>query len=719
MIQNHSVYCSTSWVTNIFLDFLQAVASFFAMIGSFFMKLIDYVFEPEHFKPSIKYFADNIIGNTTYNHIKDLFRYIGFSTVIILIIAGMFIIMGTGGLKEHKDSMTTIIERAIIATIMVTISMKVLNSVQDCIWEVSEQVYDLTNKKSDAVDADGNKFWTKDSDAKKSDDKEPKTKTFIEQAEEDLKAENGDSLTGGIDNPNAEDVTKKEADKKSKKSQDITADLPENAEANTAASEIILLLGFGMVVPTGALAVGGMFLIVAGVIYLICKIVMTFIIVYYYFKLVVELIRRYASFCILHIGFPAICGTIASAYTSNIFWTYLRSYVAEGICLMMTQFFIGMVSHMLHNMGVGLISTFIIVAFINIALQFENFMKELGFNISSAGGNLAEGMISSAIRVGLGVKAAKHLAGDAFVNTAALGGKNAMSFARTGSALNGKGFSDAAAINGMGNSFVGNIKENSAASGGIGMRKIDDSEVAAMNRMFQNGSRTNMDAFSSRMNSLTPGDRQKVFDNIKGSIVNGSDGKLNMSDGGFGGKFGKSVNSDSLSIKGIDGRGNLVGEFSSDTVKGNVTIGTNALNSNSMRFDTSAGNDMYMTFSDKELQTSENGINFGELVDDMSADSLKNSQFGLATNMDINEVSGFFSDASNGSFGFDNGSNPENWSYSVDKDGVETISYTGDGKQSGSVRMDTKGNYTFSFGGHAEGSLNKLVNALDEDMYEQ
>ena len=445
------------------------------------------------------------------------------------------------------------------------------------------------------------------------------------------------------------------------------------------------------------------------------------LIVFNYFKLIVELIRRYCTFCLMHFTFPAICGTIASGYTVNIFWTYLRGYVAEGICLMMTEFFLMMTHHILDNMKIGLIPTFIIIAFINIGLQLDNFMREQGFSASTAGGNLAQGIIASAISLGFAARGMQSIAGatgSVMLSASAVGGKNNMALATVGSVLSGQGASAASVVTAMNNSFAGKVMEAMPGLGGSGYNtRMSASEQEAMVKMFNNGGRANMEAFTNRLNTLGADGRNAVFGAIQDSMINSSKaGAESMAADGFAKNFGKST-ADSLKLSGIDKFGNLTGTVNGKMGETPVTIGSTALNSTSKKFTTPNGDDMYVTFGKTAMESSNfNGISMDNIVDDMSKDSLSHSEFGISSKMDVDTVGNFFDDRL-----FDVPLSADNWKYEYDSaSGNEYLVYDGVGDERMAERgideayiaREKDGTYTFTYGNNSESNIDKLLTSL-------
>ena len=445
------------------------------------------------------------------------------------------------------------------------------------------------------------------------------------------------------------------------------------------------------------------------------------LIVFNYFKLIVELIRRYCTFAIMHFTFPAICGTIASGYTVNIFWTYLRGYVAEGICLMMTEFFLMMTHHILNNMTIGLISTFIIIAFINIGLQLDNFMREKGFSASTAGGNLAQGVIASAISLGFAARGMQSIAGSTgsvMLSAAAVGGKNNMALATVGSVLSGQGASAASVVTAMNSSFAGRVMDAMPGLGGSGYNtRMSASEQQAMVKMFNNGGRANMEAFTNRLNTLGADGRNAVFGAIQDSMINSSKaGAVSMAADGFAKNFGKST-ADSLKLSGIDKFGNLTGTVNGKMGETPVTIGSTALNSSSKKFTTPNGDDMYVTFGKTAMDSSNfNGISMDNIVDDMSKDSLSHSEFGISSKMDVDTVGNFFDDRL-----FDDPLSADNWKYEYDSaSGNEYLRYDGVGDErmaergidEAYVAREKDGTYTFTYGNNSESNIDKLLTSL-------
>lgn len=582
--------------SNIIFDWIQGIVSMFDGLCAMFLYFIIDIFGGNDYIPNMDRLKTHILNETIYNNLIDYMKYVG-TVAAIALFAINFFLLWQAGFKEAKDTVITAIERVFIAVIMIAISTQLLGVFHGRVLAIHNKYVEITEK--GATNSNGDKFydWSNDNSILSAVEK----KLGEEEAEEE-KYEDSDSAKAAVLNA-----------------------IGEQQEMSDRMNALIL---------------GGPIIALVALIVIIIHLVMMVLLVYYFIRLIVELIKRYLSFCLLNITFPAACGTLASGYTSNIFWMFVKSYVSEALCLTLTKIFIDIGVEMVGHLGFGIDRIFIICAWIQIGLNLEQWFKDHGFCISAAGGNVLEGMVTSAARMSMATNGARKTAGSIATNAATAMGHN-VPLAMVGEALKGNGFSEEAAIRGMQNSAVGGIEKLvSSVGGGKGQASLGKSEQESMISLFKDGSRGAREAFGSRLNSLNASDRKKMFEGIQNSLLNGNDGKLNMADSGFAKTFGEKA-AKNLSLTGVDSKGNLTGTIQGALGNQNVTIGTNAINSSSQKFEAADGNDMYMTYGDVTKPTIDNGLAFENFTDSMKTEALSNSEFDNMSDLDADDLTAF------------------------------------------------------------------------------
>lgn len=668
------------FITNILIDFFRGISAFVGQVAKILIYLIDLVFlqgskgtssgSAIFWSPNTYYLKWQMFPGI-YDKIIDFFKYVGISSAGLLFAISFFLMWRSDG--NVKDSAFSAIRKAFTAVIVCAISVQILNFVDSTIYTVEQKFWDLES----GTNANGESFWATTKD---------------------------DSYMSSI--------------QKSMSAEENNSDL-DFSDGNGLES-ILLLMGFnaaGM-----ALApIGGAVIAVLAIVYLLIDAFFMVMICYYYVKLAIELIRRYVSWCILHITFPAICGTLASGYTSGIFWTYLKSYASEGICMFMTYFFMKGTSALLNNLGVGLISTFVIIAWINIGIELDKFMKDHGFSISAAGGNLAEGMVSSIARMSLVGNAISGSTGSALINAgSALG---AVPLAQIGNALAHGDMSLSAAMGAMQHSATGQVIQNSGLFSDKGLSKAaSGSEIAALTSLWGSGNKRDLDAFSEKFNTLSASDRGKVLDSVKDQLLNNGAGKLNDSANSFAKTFGADF-ANNMKLIGPDGRGNMIGEIEGQLGTKRFSIGPNASDTKSRYFESAEGKDNYLNWGATEntVPVGGNGIALSEILGqegDFNISDLKSSELDWNSKIDVDDFNEFskaleskleYTVDSEGNE-YDLG-NAANWMYNINNEGKTVMQYNGNS----TIEYSTDGkNAEYSCNGYKGKTLKNLFEDMEK-----
>ncbi len=669
------------YISNIIVDYFTAIAKLIGNLAKLCIYIIDLVFVtgPAELKgsvawsPNISYLKTTMLG-ASYDNIMLFFRYVGFFAATILFAVNFFLMWRSDG--NVKDTAVSAIRKFFTAIIVVTLSIQIMDFIDSTIMTVEQKFWNI-EKASDGHSG----FWDTD--------KENAGVTLL-----------GD-IVGGLKNDTEE--------------QELTTD--------NALPQVLMLVSGVAELPQSAeiFAISGAALVVVSIAYALFTAIMALLIAYYYFKLAIELIRRYLSWAVLHMTMPAVSGTLATGYTSEIFWTYIKSYASEGICLFMTYFFMKGASMLIGSLGTGLVSTFVIISWINIGIDLDRFMKDHGFSISAAGGNLAEGMLASVARMSMAGSMIGGGVGSALVGAGTALGN--VPLTQLGTLMKTGDASVAGAVNAMSNGLMGQVMKNtSLGNTGKGVApELTASELGAMTSLFHSGDAKSKGAFNDKFNQLSAADRNAVLGSIKDNLTNNGANGAFTGENSLAAKFGKDA-AESMRFTGIDSRGNIVGEMDGKLGKTKFTVSPNAVGPNSTMFESADGKDNYITMgaTGDRSDTSLDGIALDNIVDgdSISTETLNSSEISWNSKINTDDFNKFLNaiddDVLNpvvDEYGTtkENYRTASNWTYKVDDEGQECMIYNNDPDIS--YRTDGR-TTTYSYGEYKNKSFSNFLKEI-------
>lgn len=597
-------------MTNFLLGIFDGVCSIFGKAVSVLLWLITKAFGTNQFIPSFDFF------NSTFVLIKadvmlDFFKKVGiFASLIIfaLTFVGMIIDGTTKG--EVKQWVPQTFSRFILASVLIAISPQIVDFVSD----TTLIVYNAMDEKFG--------------------DKELLSSALLDSSSYLAGSlEDAESFGHGIE------------------------DLKEGDDA--AATRIFESIIGAAIVDGITIATGGTFLGVLMLVGLILDLITLVLIALFYVKLLIELLRRYASWCVIAISFPAACSTIVSYKTEEIFQKYLASLFSESICLVATHFFIKTSTYLLSTMPLNLINGLFIIGWVSIGISLDQFLKDHGFTLSSAGAGLGSAMLSGARDLAILGKSAQGGAGGTLANIAGL--TNNTDLGRIASGILGHGMTHGAGLQTMAGSMGHQLLQNldsdkgigkaikTATAGGIdigraGISPLTESVARSMDQILKQGGSRNLSTLSDWYNGLSRAEQKDWLNNtVKPRLLaegnpNGMMNKLGISD------------ASQLELHGIDGKGRAMGHLENALGGCEVAIGTNQSNLSDVLVGDLNDDDHYVSFGGfepAELGTS--GVSVADITgiendresgfyDSMDHDVLQNSALSYMPNASVDRL---------------------------------------------------------------------------------
>lgn len=566
-------------MTNFLLGVFDGICSIFGKLTAVFLWLISEAFGSNQFVPSFTFF-DNKFSLINSEIMLDFFKKIGiFASLIIFALT--FVGMIVEGVTKGKLSqwVPQTMARFILSAVLIAISPQIVDFVSDTTLQIYNAMDDrfgdgtLLNNGSSSSEAD-------------------KANGFLSSG-----ASSADSVGHGVE------------------------DLKENDDEGAAAVFESIL---GVWVDGMVLASGGTFLGILILLGLVIDLIVLVLIAFFYVKLLIELIRRYASWCVVAISFPAACSTIVSYKTEQIFQKYLASLFSTSICLIGTHFFIKTSTYLLSTMPLNLINGMFVIGWIAIGISLDQFLKDHGFTLSSAGANLGSAMLSGARDLVILGGAARGGVGGTLANVA--GVTNNTDLGRVASGILGRGMTHGAALQTMAGTMGHQVIDGmdsqkgvgkliKAASGGkidvgrAGTTQLTESLARSMDSILKQGGSKNLSTLSDWYNGLTRGEQKDWLNNtVKPRLMaegnaNGMMNKLGINDPG------------QLDLQGIDGKGRVTGHLDNELGGCEVAIGTNQSSMTDMLIGDVNDDDHYISFGGFEpADLGSNGISVADVT---------------------------------------------------------------------------------------------------------
>ena len=613
-------------MVNFLLGIFDGICSIFGKIVAGLLEIVSASFGMNQFIPSMDFFRETMIGTifsssgTAGTDIPffDFFKHLGIYAALI-IFALTFVDMIIDGMTkgEIKQYLPTTFARFILASVLIFISPQIVNFVSDTTTQAYDAMEDYMDKRNKAADS-------------------------------------------AVANSISQSVNEFEGDLK-----------------DDAATEAGTILGVTIAGGAAILAGGAEMLPILLLAFLLLKLLMLLFIAFFYFKLLLELVRRYASWVVLGLTFPAVCSTIVSYKTEEVFKKYVSSLLSTSICLVATHFFLRCSTLMMQRMPLNLVNTIFVIAWLSIGISLDQWMKDHGFTLSTAGAGIGQALLSGARDMTIVGGAAMKGAGGGLLNAA--GFTNNSNLARFANSMMGGGFSKEAGLKAMGGSLGYEAAKELDSSRGLGAAvkgmtggKVDvgskgtsvltPEKARTMDALWREGGMGGNSALSKMFNDMNRDDQLKwLNDTVKPRLM------ATDQDNGLANRMGIN-NPDDLELQGVDTRGRVTGHVKNALGECEVAIGTNRSSSSDTLLSDSNGDDVYASFgSFTPAQLGEGGIAVSDITgvanseaDDftgsMSHNVLNNSAIGYMPNVSVDHLDSVKSLAGGSEFAWDDSS---------------------------------------------------------------
>ena len=222
-------------------------------------------------------------------------------------------------------------------------------------------------------------------------------------------------------------------------------------------------------------------------------------------KLVVEMVQRYVTMMALYIGMPCGCAFFISSDTQNVFFSYMKMFIAQVFVLVFTRAWIGMSFFLMSTLASNVVNMFLMIAFIRVGLRLEGIFKELGLSIGNMGANLLDNVAMTAGIMGMALARGKNAAGRGLISAGALAGSSKM--ARAGNFLTGRPLDAQSVSKSMEGSVGGQVRQT-----------IDSKGQNDFTRAYKN---SDTSAMSAAFASTPVNQRQKLAQNAVDTMFNG------------------------------------------------------------------------------------------------------------------------------------------------------------------------------------------------------
>ncbi|MCR5290874.1 MAG: hypothetical protein K6E51_12860 [Treponema sp.] len=178
------------------------------------------------------------------------------------------------------------------------------------------------------------------------------------------------------------------------------------------------------------------------IIFLLLKLILLYIVVKEFIKLIVEVVERYMLSCFLYLFAPIGFSFSASSLTENVTISYLEMFISSLFVLILNQFFVKSTLELMAHVNneekeiVGITCAIIVLAWIRIGQHIDETLKGMGLSIARTGGNLFDSFAASVNNAISLANTGGALAGNAVTAVGMTGGNP--DAVQLGSMLNGK-----------------------------------------------------------------------------------------------------------------------------------------------------------------------------------------------------------------------------------------------------------------------------------------
>lgn len=157
------------------------------------------------------------------------------------------------------------------------------------------------------------------------------------------------------------------------------------------------------------------------------------IMAYNYFKLCVELIKRYITMCSLYLIAPPFTAFFITAETQLVTLSFIKLFGTTVMVFCFSKIWIFLSAYVLAHVKVSFVNMLAVIAFITFGVRIESIFKEIGLSTANLGGALLDSVVATAGVMAYAAKGVAGGVGNGLVNAGALAGN--MNMVAAGSVL--------------------------------------------------------------------------------------------------------------------------------------------------------------------------------------------------------------------------------------------------------------------------------------------
>lgn len=238
------------------------------------------------------------------------------------------------------------------------------------------------------------------------------------------------------------------------------------------------------------------------------------IMAYNYFKLCVELIKRYITMCSLYLIAPPFTAFFITAETQLVTLSFVKLFGTTVMVFCFSKIWIFLSAYVLAHVNVSFVNMFAVIAFITFGVRIEAIFKEIGLSTANLGGALLDSVVATA---GVMAYATKGLAGgigNGLVNAGALAGN--MNMVAAGSALTKRSLAPDQLAATMAGSAGGVMREKMGAKAS-GLSNFNQSIGKNLNDVLRTGGISRNFAAQKLLDSLNAAGKEQAYKSIMSS----------------------------------------------------------------------------------------------------------------------------------------------------------------------------------------------------------
>lgn len=238
------------------------------------------------------------------------------------------------------------------------------------------------------------------------------------------------------------------------------------------------------------------------------------IMAYNYFKLCVELIKRYITMCSLYLIAPPFTAFFITAETQLVTLSFIKLFGTTVMVFCFSKIWIFLSAYVLAHVKVSFVNMLAVIAFITFGVRIEAIFKEIGLSTANLGGALLDSVVATA---GVMTYATKGLAGgigNGLVNTGALAGN--MNMVAAGSVLTKRSLAPDQLAATMAGSTGGVMREKMGAKAS-GLSNFNQSIGKNLNDVLRTGGISRNFAAQKILDGLNTAGKEQAYKSIMAS----------------------------------------------------------------------------------------------------------------------------------------------------------------------------------------------------------